>query len=78
MAPAYPYDAGMEPIHPTLLRRPNPGGIPSIVEDVIPGDPWDYFILQVGDAWSVKHQPSGKEVYAGVGPVEVLRSPAPF
>lgn len=68
----------MEPNHPTLLRRPNPGGIPSIVEDVVPGNPWDYSVLQVGDAWSVTHLPNGEVVYAGLGPVEVLRSPAPF
>ncbi len=68
----------MEPGHPTLLRRPNPGGIPSIVEEVLEGAPWDYMILHVGDAWTVKQATTGKVVYAGLGPVEVLRSPAPF
>lgn len=68
----------MAPDHPTLLSRPNPGGIPSIVEDVLPGNPWDYSITQVGDAWSVKYLVDDEEVYAGLGPVEVLRSPTPF
>lgn len=68
----------MKSEHPTLLRRPNPGAIPSIVEEILPGNAWDYTVVQLGDAWSVKHLPSGKEVYAGLGPVEVLRSRAPF
>ncbi len=68
----------MEPDHPTLLRRPNPGGIPSIVEDMLKGQPWDYSIVHVGDAWSVKEIATGKVVYAGLGPIEVFRSPAPF
>ncbi len=68
----------MEPNHPTLLRRPNPGGIPSTIEEVLPGNPWDYSILQVGDGWSVKCLVNCEEVYAGLGPVELLRSPAPF
>lgn len=64
--------------HPTLLRRPDPGGIPATVEDVVPGTPDDYFILQVGDAWTVRYVPTGEWIYKGLGPVEVLRSRAPF
>jgi len=64
--------------HPTLLRRPNPDPIISRVEELLPGKPEDYYVLRVGDAWSVTHIVTGKEVYAGLGPVEVVRSPAPF
>jgi len=68
----------MNPDHPTLLRRPDPGRIPSIVEEVLAGEPCDYRIVRVGDAWAVQEVMSGAVVYAGQGPVEVMRSPAPF
>lgn len=64
--------------HPTLLRRPNPAPLALPIEDVLPGAVGDYRVTQVGDAWSVVHAPSNTEVYAGRGPVEVLRSQAPF
>lgn len=64
--------------HPTLLRRPGDDPIFRRVEVLLPGKPEEYKIVQVGDAWSVVHIPSQREIYAGLGPVEVVRSPAPF
>lgn len=63
---------------PTLLRRPNDDPLIARVEEVLPGSPADYTVIQVGDAWSVVHIPTGEEIYAGLGPVEVFRSTAPF
>lgn len=64
--------------HPTLLRRPNRDPLFRRVEETLPGAVSDYRVVQVGDAWSVVHEPTGREVYAGPGPVEVVRSRAPF
>ena len=64
--------------HPTLLRRPAPGDIPSTAEDVLPGKPWHYTVTHVGEVWTVTVVPTGEWIYKGPGPVEVLRSPAPF
>lgn len=68
----------MEPEHPTLLRRPAPFDIPSTAEDVLPGNPWDYAVTQVGELWTVTASATGEWIYKGPGPVEVIRSPAPF
>ncbi len=68
----------MEPHHPTLLRRPAPFDIPSVAEDVLPGNPWDYAITQIGEVWTVKAKSTGEWIYKGPGPVEVFKSPAPF
>lgn len=64
--------------HPTLLRRPNADPIISRVEDFLSGSPADYRVLQEGDLWTVTRVLDGEVVYRGLGPVEVVRSPAPF
>lgn len=64
--------------HPTLLRRPDSARSSLMIEEVLAGDPWDYKIVRVGDAWAVQEHTTGALVYAGLGPVEIVRSPAPF
>jgi len=49
-----------------------------MAEDVLPGNPWDYAVTQIGDVWTVTAISTGEWIYKGPGPVEVLRSPAPF
>lgn len=78
VASGYPHQYHAPMDHPTLLRRPSPDPLALPIEDVLPGAVGDYRVTQVGDAWSVMHTPTGQEVYAGLGPVEVLRSQAPF
>ena len=64
--------------HPTLLRYPNDQDFPSRTEEVLPGLPADYLVEQGGEVWKVTAVGTGKLVYWGPGPVEVVRSPAPF
>lgn len=68
----------MTPEHPTVLRRPNDDPIFRHVEEILPGNPADYSIWQVGEVWTVIHGLAKEVVYEGPGPVEVIRSPAPF
>lgn len=63
--------------HPTLLRHPTPGLL-GRSETVLPGRAEDYRVHQSGVWWSVTHVPAGELIYGGPGPVEVVRSPAPF
>jgi hypothetical protein len=64
--------------HPTLLRRPDSDPILSRVEDFLPGAPEDYAVNSIDDVWVVVAIATQVVVYRGPGPVEVLRSPAPF
>lgn len=64
--------------YPTLLRYPSGDPIVSLAEQELPGDPEDYQIVQKGDAWAVRRVTTDELIYAGPGPVEVVRSPAPF
>lgn len=40
--------------------------------------PEDYVIVTVGDRVSIRERASGQLVYAGIGPVEISVSSAPF
>jgi len=69
----------MEPDHPTLLRHPILAPRRMLGEEVLPLAPEAYQVLQVlADWWVVTETTTGTMVYAGPGPVEVIRSPAPF
>lgn len=69
VASGYPHQYHAPMDHPTLLRRPNPNPHALPIEDVLPGTVEDYRVTQVGDAWSVVHAPTVREVYAGLGQV---------
>lgn len=64
--------------HPTLLRKPGPP--PTMLEErrlALP--PEAYQVSRpTPEVWVVTVRGTGVEVYRGPGPVEVLRSPAPF
>ncbi|MFN7155097.1 MAG: hypothetical protein ACK4OE_15540 [Acidovorax sp.] len=64
--------------YPTLLRVPTwYGGLPD--GHVLPLEPTAYQVEQTGpDRWTVTLKHSGEVVYQGIGPVEVVESPAPF
>ena len=63
--------------HPTLLRKPGPP--PTMLEErFLPLAPAAYQVSQAGAWWVVTVVATGEEVYRGPGPVEVLRSRAPF
>lgn len=64
--------------YPTLLRYPTwYGGMPD--EMVLPLEPTAYRVDQVeGDRWTVTVKRTGEVLYRGIGPVEVMESPAPF
>lgn len=64
--------------HPTLLRTPTwYGGMPD--ELVLPLEPTAYHVEQTEqDTWTVTLKHNGEVVYHGIGPVEVVESPAPF
>lgn len=66
------------PPYPTLLRYPTwYGGMPD--EMVLPLEPTAYLVEQVeGDRWKVTVKHTGEVLYRGIGPVEVIESPAPF
>ncbi len=66
------------PEHPTLLRRPNADPLITRAEDILPGRPEGYFIKQLDNVWRVIEVATGEVVYRGPGPVEVVRSSAPF
>lgn len=62
--------------YPTLLRMPPWLGFPE--ERVLPHPPQAYRVQQEQTDWFRVLGPSGEEVYTGIGPVEVVASPAPF
>jgi hypothetical protein len=62
---------------PTLLRMPSWLGLGVHEERELPLPPGDYKVTP-GDVWTVTLLKTGETVYRGVGPVEVLRSLAPF
>lgn len=47
-------------------------------ERTLEGEISDYRISRDGDHWTVRHVPTGELIYSGPGPVEIVRSPAPF
>lgn len=64
--------------NPTLLRMPTwYGGMPD--ELVLPLEVAAYRVDQVEpDRWAVSVKATGEVIYRGIGPVEVVASPAPF
>lgn len=64
--------------YPTILRYPTwYGGMPD--EMVLPLEPTAYAVEQVEpDRWTVTVKHTGEILYRGIGPVEVVESPAPF
>lgn len=63
--------------YPTLLRTPTWYG--GVDEAVLPFEPKDYSVEQTGpDRWTVTVKSTGQVVYHGIGPAEVVESPAPF
>lgn len=67
--------------HPTLLRRPEldfQGNVLLIAEDHLPYPPQAYHVEHLDKLWVVRVIATGEVIYRGPGPVEVLRSPAPF
>lgn len=64
--------------YPTLLRYPAwYGGMPD--EMVLPLEAAAYRVEQVeSDRWTVTVKHTGEVLYRGIGPVEVVESPAPF
>lgn len=63
--------------HPTLLRHPTPGLL-GWSETVLAGAVDDYRAGQDSNRWTVRHVPTGELIYSGPGPVEIVRSPAPY
>ena len=68
----------MEQAHPTLLRAPDLRGAIHLQEVALVGMPGDYLVQQHRGWWMVTRLTDGETVYAGPGPVEVIRSHAPF
>ena len=64
--------------HPTLLRIPAWYSPKAHEEVLLPQPPEDYDVRQVGDRWQVTIGGTTELIYDGIGPVEVIRSAAPF
>jgi hypothetical protein len=65
--------------YPTLLRHPAIAPHRLTVEEVLPLTPEAYAVhQQAADWWVVTVAATGEVIYRGLGPVEVLRSRAPF
>lgn len=62
---------------PTLLRMPSWLGLGIHEERELPLAPGDYKVTP-GERWTVTLLKTGETVYSGVGPVEIIRSSAPF
>jgi hypothetical protein len=64
--------------YPTLLRYPTwYGSMPD--EQVLPLEAAAYLVeQQTLDRWTVTVKHTGEVLYRGIGPVEVIESPAPF
>lgn len=66
----------LEPGHPTLLRTPGRYGYPR--ERILRGEVGDYTIEEPHFNWFIVLTSCSVVVFMGWGPVEVVRSPAPF
>lgn len=64
------------PLYPTLLRTPGRSDMPR--ERVLPGEPHDYVVEPASEGWVLVNAVPEGVVYYGLGPAEVVRSPAPF
>lgn len=65
------------PMHPTLLCVPHPH-YEWRLEHILSGLPIDYIVFEVFPGRFTVRDARGKCIYFGEGPVEVVRSPAPF
>lgn len=65
-------------VNPTLLRIPAWYSDLAHDEVVLPLPPEDYDVCQSDTLWRVTVKGTGDLVYLGSGPVEVVRSRAPF
>jgi len=63
---------------PTLLRVPSWLGKDVVEESQLPLTVGDYKVTPGDDVWAVTCLRTGETVYRGIGPVEVVRSPAPL
>ena len=65
-------------MHPTLLRTPGQRrhGFPH--ERILPCAPGDCAITEMPRGFFTVRDKQGARLYFGPGPVEVVRSPAPF
>lgn len=64
--------------HPTLLRMPSWLG-PTVIEEIqldLPPD--NYEVTTKGNRVRIVERTTGQLVYAGIGPVEIVASDAPF
>lgn len=61
----------------TLLRTPNPDS-DWYMEHILPGLPVDYTVFEVFPGRFTVRDARCRCIYYGPGPVEVVRSPAPF
>lgn len=69
------------PEHPTILRMPSWLGHSIHEEMELPLQPGDYKVTPGqtnAHRWTVTQVKDGQIVYQGIGPVEVVASPAPF
>jgi len=65
------------PQHQTILRMPTWLGRGVHEELELPLQPGDYKVTPSDDRWTVSCLKTGKVVYSGIGPVEVIHSTAP-
>ena len=64
-------------VFPTLLRAPGQHGRPHL-ELIIPGEPQRYSVVEMPSGFFTVRDACGQWIYFGAGPIEVVRSPAPF
>lgn len=64
------------PMHPTLLYVPH--RTYQREERILQGQPTDYTVFEVFPGHFTVRDARGECIYFGEGPVEVVRSPAPF
>lgn len=62
--------------HPTLVHLVGTWEYEDVA--VLPHPPARYYVMQSGEVWRVVEVATGEVQYRGPGPVELIRSPAPF
>ena len=73
----YPGETAVIHTYPTLLRVPNPH-YDWPLEHILPGPPADYTVFEVFPGRFTVRDARCRCIYYGPGPVEVVRSRAPF
>ena len=72
----YDDDDPLNCLHPTVVW---PSGWTAVCgQEILPLAPECYRVVHTTPWWSIVLDPDGNVVYRGFGPVEVIRSPAPF